>query len=43
MDLDTPVQYAEMEQSVGNQNEETKETIRTFFPETWIWELVSVG
>lgn len=22
---------------------ETKETIRTYFPETWIWELVSVG
>lgn len=21
----------------------TKETIRTYFPETWIWDLVSVG
>lgn len=21
----------------------TKETIRTYFPETWIWELVSIG
>ena len=21
----------------------TKETIRTYFPETWIWELVTVG
>ncbi|XP_077467102.1 alpha-2-macroglobulin-like protein 1 [Stigmatopora argus] len=25
------------------ENEEKEETIRTFFPETWIWDLVSVG
>lgn len=23
--------------------EQKKETVRTFFPETWIWDLVSVG
>ena len=23
--------------------EATEETVRTYFPETWIWELVSVG
>lgn len=23
--------------------EKTKETVRTYFPETWIWELVSLG
>uniref|UniRef100_A0A3Q2Y2W7 Alpha-2-macroglobulin-like protein 1 n=1 Tax=Hippocampus comes TaxID=109280 RepID=A0A3Q2Y2W7_HIPCM len=28
---------------VEKTKEEKKETIRTFFPETWIWDLVSVG
>lgn len=23
--------------------EQKKQTLRTFFPETWIWDLVSVG
>ncbi|XP_042270737.1 alpha-2-macroglobulin-like protein 1 isoform X1 [Thunnus maccoyii] len=29
--------------SVEEKSGKTKETVRTFFPETWIWELVSVG
>ncbi|KAJ4938440.1 hypothetical protein JOQ06_003059 [Pogonophryne albipinna] len=30
-------------QSPGGEEEQKKETLRTFFPETWIWDLVSVG
>ncbi|KAI9529566.1 hypothetical protein NQZ68_007803 [Dissostichus eleginoides] len=30
-------------QSPGGKEEQKKETLRTFFPETWIWDLVSVG
>lgn len=30
-------------EAVEDGAEMTKETIRTYFPETWIWELVSVG
>ncbi|XP_034060862.1 alpha-2-macroglobulin-like protein 1 [Gymnodraco acuticeps] len=29
--------------SPGGEVEQKKETLRTFFPETWIWDLVSVG
>ncbi|KAJ4938601.1 hypothetical protein JOQ06_003214 [Pogonophryne albipinna] len=32
-----------MPQSPGGEEEQKKETLRTFFPETWIWDLVSVG
>lgn len=28
---------------VKGKEEEKKETVRTFFPETWIWDLVTVG
>ncbi|KAM7399816.1 hypothetical protein PAMP_019060 [Pampus punctatissimus] len=28
---------------VRDEEEEKKETVRTFFPETWIWDLVTVG
>lgn len=28
---------------LGPEKDEQKETVRTFFPETWIWDLVSVG
>ncbi|XP_019716918.1 alpha-2-macroglobulin-like protein 1 [Hippocampus comes] len=48
-DYDTPVSMAfnvmrvSGKESVEKTKEEKKETIRTFFPETWIWDLVSVG
>uniref|UniRef100_A0A7N8WY82 Alpha-2-macroglobulin-like n=1 Tax=Mastacembelus armatus TaxID=205130 RepID=A0A7N8WY82_9TELE len=46
--LDFPVSMAfnVMPQNSGvskSKEEEKKETIRTFFPETWIWDLVTVG
>uniref|UniRef100_A0A8P4GM64 Alpha-2-macroglobulin n=1 Tax=Dicentrarchus labrax TaxID=13489 RepID=A0A8P4GM64_DICLA len=36
------VDYVRHRSSVGKE-EEKKETVRTFFPETWIWDLVTVG
>ncbi|XP_051934795.1 alpha-2-macroglobulin-like protein 1 isoform X2 [Hippocampus zosterae] len=48
-EYDTPVSMAfnvmrvPGKESVEKTKEEKKETIRTFFPETWIWDLVSVG
>ncbi|KAF3692590.1 Alpha-2-macroglobulin [Channa argus] len=47
-ELDSPVPMAfnMMPQSSGvlkGKEDEKKETIRTFFPETWIWDLVTVG
>ncbi|KAM9733483.1 alpha-2-macroglobulin isoform 1-T1 [Menidia menidia] len=42
-----PMAVNMMPQSPGGmmrgKEEEKKETIRTFFPETWIWDLVTVG
>ncbi|XP_026229092.1 alpha-2-macroglobulin isoform X5 [Anabas testudineus] len=38
--------YAEADAAIEGDDgagRETKETIRTYFPETWIWELVSLG
>lgn len=32
-----------MASPVGAAPEPVIETVRTFFPETWIWELVDVG
>ncbi|XP_030599943.1 alpha-2-macroglobulin isoform X2 [Archocentrus centrarchus] len=49
LDMDSPVPMAfnMMPQRSGSsargKEEEKKETIRTFFPETWIWDLVTVG
>lgn len=47
---DVFLDYAALDDSAGMTKEivkdpagMTKETIRTYFPETWIWELVSVG
>uniref|UniRef100_A0A8P4KCA7 Alpha-2-macroglobulin n=1 Tax=Dicentrarchus labrax TaxID=13489 RepID=A0A8P4KCA7_DICLA len=40
------VDYVRHRSSVGalrGKEEEKKETVRTFFPETWIWDLVTVG
>ncbi|XP_061574702.1 alpha-2-macroglobulin-like protein 1 isoform X2 [Cololabis saira] len=36
------VQYASMPDG-GGRGGNTKETIRKYFPETWIWDLVSIG
>ncbi|KAF3855000.1 hypothetical protein F7725_023055 [Dissostichus mawsoni] len=46
--LDSPILMArpmanKIPQSPGGKEEQKKETLRTFFPETWIWDLVSVG
>ncbi|XP_059187409.1 alpha-2-macroglobulin isoform X2 [Centropristis striata] len=46
--VDSPVPMANMmPQGSGvmlkGKEEEKKETVRTFFPETWIWDLVTVG
>lgn len=30
-------------EEVLKKEEQKKQTVRTFFPETWIWDLVSVG
>lgn len=46
--VDAPVPMAFNTRREGNdeaptKDEEPKETIRSFFPDTWIWDLVSVG
>ncbi|XP_034403872.1 alpha-2-macroglobulin isoform X2 [Cyclopterus lumpus] len=44
--VDSPVSMAHMNPMSGGLprlKEEKKETVRTFFPETWIWDLVPVG
>lgn len=45
--LDSPVPMANMmplsSVVLKGKEEEKKETVRTFFPETWIWDLVAVG
>uniref|UniRef100_A0A8C2WDA9 Alpha-2-macroglobulin-like 1 n=1 Tax=Cyclopterus lumpus TaxID=8103 RepID=A0A8C2WDA9_CYCLU len=44
--LNSPVSMAHMNPMSGGLprlKEEKKETVRTFFPETWIWDLVPVG
>ncbi|XP_070685213.1 alpha-2-macroglobulin [Pempheris klunzingeri] len=42
-----PMAFNMMPQSTGGvmkgKEEEKEETVRTFFPETWIWDLVTVG
>lgn len=49
VDSPVPMAFNMMPQSSGavlkgkEEEEEKKETVRTFFPETWIWDLVSVG
>ncbi|XP_010738618.1 alpha-2-macroglobulin isoform X2 [Larimichthys crocea] len=47
IDSPVPMAFNMMPQSsggmVGGKEEEKKETVRTFFPETWIWDLVTVG
>lgn len=49
LDSPVPMAFNMMPQGAGavlkgKEEEETKkETVRTFFPETWIWDLVSVG
>lgn len=45
-DSPVPMAFNMMPQSQDNlpkDTEQKKETVRTFFPETWIWDLVSVG
>ncbi|XP_077396695.1 alpha-2-macroglobulin-like protein 1 isoform X2 [Festucalex cinctus] len=45
--VDSPVSMAfnvmRLSGNAEKTKEEKKETVRTFFPETWIWDLVSVG
>ncbi|XP_069577571.1 alpha-2-macroglobulin isoform X1 [Brachyistius frenatus] len=47
LDSPVPMAFNMMPLSVGGvlrgKEEEKKEIIRTFFPETWIWDLVTVG
>ena len=47
LDSPVPMAFNMMPQSAGGvikgKEEEKKETVRTFFPETWIWDLVPVG
>uniref|UniRef100_A0A8C9Y578 Alpha-2-macroglobulin-like n=1 Tax=Sander lucioperca TaxID=283035 RepID=A0A8C9Y578_SANLU len=47
LDAVVPMAFNMMPQSLGavlgGKEEEKKETVRTFFPETWIWDLVPVG
>ncbi|KAM9318181.1 alpha-2-macroglobulin [Pholidichthys leucotaenia] len=47
LDSPVPIAYNLMPQSSGRilrvKEEEKRETVRTFFPETWIWDLVTVG
>ncbi|XP_045929763.1 alpha-2-macroglobulin isoform X2 [Micropterus dolomieu] len=47
VDSPVPMAFNMMPQSSGGalrgKEEEKKETLRTFFPETWIWDLVTVG
>ncbi|XP_029301916.1 alpha-2-macroglobulin isoform X2 [Cottoperca gobio] len=47
LDSPVPMAFNMMPQSSGGvlrgQEEEKEETVRTFFPETWIWDLVTVG
>lgn len=40
MAFNTMPQNAEV---VMKKDDQKKETVRTFFPETWIWDLVPVG
>ncbi|XP_023284214.1 alpha-2-macroglobulin-like isoform X1 [Seriola lalandi dorsalis] len=47
VDSPVPMAFNMMPQSSGGvlkgKDEEKKEIVRTFFPETWIWDLVTVG
>ncbi|XP_055082067.1 alpha-2-macroglobulin isoform X2 [Periophthalmus magnuspinnatus] len=43
VDSPIPMAFNTMDEVVNKENEQKKETVRTFFPETWIWDLVSVG
>lgn len=47
VDSPVPMAFNMMPLSAGGvlkgKDEEKKETVRTFFPETWIWDLVTVG
>lgn len=45
MDAPVPLAFNTMVErgEVLRKDEQKKETLRTFFPETWIWDLVSVG
>ncbi|XP_038829483.1 alpha-2-macroglobulin-like [Salvelinus namaycush] len=44
-EIDAPVSMANMmpETSAARASDGPKETVRTYFPETWIWDLVPVG
>ena len=45
-EIDAPVSMANMmpETSAGGRaSDRPKETVRTYFPETWIWDLIPVG
>lgn len=41
--VDAPVPMAFNTVAEGGEVLRKKQTVRTFFPETWIWDLVSVG
>lgn len=46
--VDAPVSFALNTMSSNSEqvlinDKQKKTTVRTFFPETWIWDLVSVG
>ncbi|XP_020782533.2 alpha-2-macroglobulin isoform X2 [Boleophthalmus pectinirostris] len=43
VDSPVPMAFNTMGEFLTKDNEQKKETVRTFFPETWIWDLVSVG
>uniref|UniRef100_A0A1A7Y2Z2 Alpha-2-macroglobulin-like 1 n=1 Tax=Iconisemion striatum TaxID=60296 RepID=A0A1A7Y2Z2_9TELE len=47
LDLASPVALNVLPQSapegVGGAQQEKEQTVRTFFPETWIWDLIPVG
>lgn len=46
VDAPVPLAFNTMSQNseeVLKKDDQKKETVRTFFPETWIWDLVSVG
>ena len=40
---DVPLESATDAASTPDVSKSSKESVRTYFPETWIWELVSVG
>ncbi|KAF7657410.1 hypothetical protein LDENG_00027790 [Lucifuga dentata] len=44
VDSEVPMAFSMVtEMAKKEETKETKETVRTFFPETWIWDLLTVG